>query len=152
MPKAYGGAGASYVTVTEIIKLISAVDPSIGQIPQNHLAGLDAIRFSGSEEQRKLWFGRVLKGYRLGNAFSELNDPLQQRERLEQQLKDEGKREEIDLDFVRALEYGMPPAGGLGIGVDRVVMLMTDSHSIRDVVLFPPMRPETDLEEELDGI
>jgi lysyl-tRNA synthetase class 2 len=91
-------------------------------------------------------------GMELGNAFSELNDPVQQRLRLEQQIKDEGKREEIDLDFVRALEYGMPPAGGLGIGVDRVVMLMTDSHSIRDVVLFPPMRPEADLEKEIDGV
>jgi lysyl-tRNA synthetase class 2 len=97
-------------------------------------------------------FEPFVLGMELGNAFSELNDPVQQRQRLEQQLKDEGKREEIDLDFVRALEYGMPPAGGLGVGVDRVVMLMTDSHSIRDVVLFPPMRPEADLEEELDGI
>ena len=97
-------------------------------------------------------FEPFVLGIELGNAFSELNDPVQQRRRLEQQIKDEGKREEIDLDFVRALEYGMPPAGGLGIGVDRVVMLVTDSHSIRDVVLFPPMRPETDLEEELDGI
>jgi lysyl-tRNA synthetase class 2 len=97
-------------------------------------------------------FEPFVVGVEIGNAFSELNDPVQQRRRLEQQLDDEGRREEIDLDFVRALEYGMPPAGGLGIGVDRVVMLMTDSHSIRDVVLFPPMRPETDLDEDLDGI
>jgi len=97
-------------------------------------------------------FEPFVLGIELGNAFSELNDPVQQRRRLEQQLKDEGKREEIDLDFVRALEYGMPPAGGLGVGVDRVVMLVTDSHSIRDVVLFPPMRPESDLDEEIDGI
>jgi len=97
-------------------------------------------------------FEPFVLGIELGNAFSELNDPVQQRERLERQLADEGKREEIDLDFVRALEYGMPPAGGLGVGVDRVVMLMTDSHSIRDVVLFPPMRPEAELEEEMDGI
>jgi lysyl-tRNA synthetase class 2 len=97
-------------------------------------------------------FEPFVSGMELGNAFSELNDPVQQRGRLEQQLESEGKREEIDLDFVRALEYGMPPAGGLGIGVDRVVMLMTDSHSIRDVVLFPPMRPEAEMEEETDGI
>jgi lysyl-tRNA synthetase class 2 len=97
-------------------------------------------------------FEPFILGIELGNAFSELNDPIQQRRRLEQQLEDEGKREDIDLDFVRALEYGMPPAGGLGIGVDRVVMLMTDSHSIRDVVLFPPMRPEADLEEDSDGV
>jgi SfnB family sulfur acquisition oxidoreductase len=71
VPKAYGGAGVSFATLAEAIKLISAADPSIGQIPQNHLAALDAIRFAGSEAQKKLWFGRVLRGYRLGNAFSE---------------------------------------------------------------------------------
>ncbi|WP_448148163.1 SfnB family sulfur acquisition oxidoreductase [Labrys miyagiensis] len=71
IPKAYGGAGVSWVTLAEVIKLISAADPSIGQIPQNHLAALDAIRVTASEEQKKLWFGRVLQGYRLGNAFSE---------------------------------------------------------------------------------
>lgn len=71
VPKAYGGAGVSAVTLAEVIKLISAADPSIGQIPQNHLAALDAIRFAASEKQKQLWFGRVLRGYRLGNAFSE---------------------------------------------------------------------------------
>jgi lysyl-tRNA synthetase class 2 len=109
-------------------------------------------KVSRKDERFAERFEPFVFGIELGNAFSELNDPVQQREKLEQQLKDEGKREEIDLDFVRALEYGMPPAGGLGIGVDRVVMLMTDSHSIRDVVLFPPMRPEAGLEEEADGI
>jgi len=69
--KAYGGAEVSFATLAEVIKIISAADPSIGQMPQNHLAALDAIRASASEEQKKLWFGRVLKGYRLGNAFSE---------------------------------------------------------------------------------
>jgi SfnB family sulfur acquisition oxidoreductase len=71
VPKAYGGAGVSFATLAEVIALISAADPSIGQIPQNHLAALDAIRVTASEEQKKLWYGRVLKGYRLGNAFSE---------------------------------------------------------------------------------
>lgn len=71
IPKAYGGAGVSWVTLTEVIKLISAADPSIGQIPQNHLAAVDVIRATASEEQKRLWFGRVLSGYRLGNAFSE---------------------------------------------------------------------------------
>jgi alkylation response protein AidB-like acyl-CoA dehydrogenase len=71
VPKAYGGAGVSFATLGEVIKLISAADPSIGQIPQNHLAALDAIRVTGSEEQKAYWFGRVLQGYRLGNAFSE---------------------------------------------------------------------------------
>lgn len=71
IPKAYGGPGVSHATLAEVIATISAADPSIGQIPQNHLAALDAVRVTGSEEQKKLWFGRVLKGYRLGNAFSE---------------------------------------------------------------------------------
>jgi lysyl-tRNA synthetase class 2 len=89
-------------------------------------------------------------GMELGNAFSELNDPIQQRERFDKQREAAGH--EVDLDFIRALEYGMPPAGGLGIGVDRLVMIFTDSHSIRDVVLFPPMRSEADLDEDFYGV
>jgi SfnB family sulfur acquisition oxidoreductase len=71
VPREYGGAGVSFATLAEVIATISAADPSLGQMPQNHLAGLDAIRVSASEEQRKLWFGHVLDGCRLGNAFSE---------------------------------------------------------------------------------
>ena len=71
VPKAYGGAGVSFATLAEIIAIISAADPSLGQLPQNHLAALDAIRVTASEEQKLLWFGRALQGYRLGNAFSE---------------------------------------------------------------------------------
>ena len=73
VPKAYGGAGVSFATLAKVIALISSADPSIGQIPQNHLAALDAVRVTAREEQKKLWFGRVLQGYRLGNAFSEKN-------------------------------------------------------------------------------
>jgi SfnB family sulfur acquisition oxidoreductase len=71
IPKAYGGAHVSFVTVAEVIKIISAADPSIGQIPQNHLGVLDILRLTGSEDQKRLWFGKVLEGYRFGNAFSE---------------------------------------------------------------------------------
>src|SRR5262249_47448447 len=71
VPKAFGGAEVSYVTVAEVIKIISAADPSIGQIPQNHLAVLDIIRLTGDESQRRFFFSEALQGVRLGNAFAE---------------------------------------------------------------------------------
>jgi len=87
----------------------------------------------------------------LSNGFSELNDPEDQRSRFEQQLKERERGDEeahqMDEDYIRALSYGMPPAGGVGVGVDRVAMLLTDSHTIRDVILFPLLRPERPAED-----
>jgi lysyl-tRNA synthetase, class II len=97
-------------------------------------------------------FELFIGGMEVANAYSELNNPIEQRKRFEAQVetgeyvtKDVGRKtkdEKIDEDFVRALEYGMPPAGGLGIGIDRLVMVFTNSASIRDVILFPQLRPE----------
>ena len=87
-------------------------------------------------------------GMEIGNAFTELNDPLEQRRRFEMQLQERAQGNEeahqMDEDYIRALSYGMPPAGGEGIGIDRLVMILTDSKSIRDVILFPLLRPHGD--------
>ena len=92
-------------------------------------------------------FELMINGKEIANAYSELNDPIDQRERFEEQVKlmERGDDEAmfIDYDFLRALEYGMPPTAGIGIGIDRLCMLMTNQPSIQDVLLFPTMRPET---------
>jgi lysyl-tRNA synthetase class 2 len=99
-------------------------------------------------------FEPIVAGLEVGNAFSEQNDPMEQARQFDLQAQARAggalEAQPRDLDYVRALEYGMPPTGGLGLGIDRLVMILTDSHSIRDVILFPQLRPETLLEDERD--
>jgi lysyl-tRNA synthetase class 2 len=99
-------------------------------------------------------FELMVCGKEIANAYTELNDPIEQRERFEEQLRlaDRGDDEAmmIDQDFLRALEYGMPPTSGMGIGMDRLAMMLTNQHSIQDILFFPQMRPEKVAEKKVE--
>jgi lysyl-tRNA synthetase class 2 len=98
-------------------------------------------------------FELYIASMEIANAFSELNDPVEQRRRFEEQMKQREHGDEeamvLDDDYIRALSYGMPPTGGEGVGIDRLVMILTNQRSIRDVILFPHMRPEASKQEPL---
>ena len=109
-----------------------------------HPIEISPLAFKSDDPRYTQRFELFICGMEFGNAFTELNDPIDQYERFENQLKERelGNEEanEMDIDFVEALEYGMPPAGGIGIGIDRLVMLMTGAETIREVLLFPAMK------------
>ena len=140
-------AGKTVADLFEAVAEEHLIQPTI--IYEFPMAISPLAKNSRKPEDRDNWVERFevfVGGLEIGNAFSELNDPEEQRRRFEQQLaeKERGDEEahQMDEDYVRALSYGLPPTGGEGIGIDRLTMLMTDSKSIRDVILFPLMRPE----------
>ena len=138
------GCGSDEEVKSEILEKAAAgkfVDPVfVTEYPSAISPLARARRDDPSHSER---FELFIGGEEIANAYSELNDPVEQRERLERQLlKGEKEGRELDYDFLTALEHGMPPAGGLGIGIDRLVMLLTGKASIREVILFPQLRPE----------
>jgi lysyl-tRNA synthetase class 2 len=141
------GPGKITTTIFETLVEESLVQPTFVHDFPTEVSPLSKQRADDPDtvERFELYAGKM----ELANAFSELNDPLEQRKRFEQQLVEKAKGDQeahaMDEDYVRALEYGLPPTAGEGVGVDRLVMLLTGSKSIRDVILFPHMRPTSRL-------
>jgi lysyl-tRNA synthetase class 2 len=137
------GAGKIATEIFEALLEESLIDPTFVYDFPTEVSPLSKQRPDDPDtvERFELYIGR----FEVANAFSELNDPAEQRRRFEQQLQDRARGDveahAMDEDYIRALEYGLPPAAGEGVGIDRLVMLLTGSPSIRDVILFPHMRP-----------
>jgi lysyl-tRNA synthetase class 2 len=147
-PLAGGDRPLSYAKALDIIfdKLVKPeiVQPTFITHPPKEISPLaKAARDNPDEAER---FELIVAGMEVANAFSELSDPAEQKSRFEQQAEERKKGDEeshpVDLDYVQALEYGLPPTGGEGIGIDRLVMLLANQKSIREVILFPLLRPK----------
>ena len=144
-------AGKQIATIFEIIAEPHLIQPHI--IYDFPLAVSPLSKIKPDEPDWVERFEFYIGGFEVGNAFSELNDPYDQLRRFEAQIEerkrgDEEAMAEVDYDYVRALGYGLPPTAGEGIGIDRLTMILTGSKSIRDVILFPLMRPQTKSERE----
>jgi lysyl-tRNA synthetase class 2 len=134
--------GKAYATVFEVVAEEELIQPTIIYEFPTAVSPLSKQKPDDPEWVERFEF--YIGGFEVGNAFSELNDPVEQHKRFEQQLAEKNRGDDeahaMDEDYVRALSYGLPPTGGEGIGIDRLVMLLTGSRSIRDVILFPLMR------------
>jgi lysyl-tRNA synthetase class 2 len=138
----------SYGKALDIIfdKLVkpSIIPPTFVTHPPKEISPLAKASRENLEEAER--FELVVAGMEIANAFSELSDPREQQRRFEQQADEKKKGDEethpVDIDYVQALEYGLPPTGGEGIGIDRLIMLLANKKSIREVILFPLLRPK----------
>ncbi len=143
------GAGKAKTELFELLVEEKLIDPAFITSYPTEVSPLARRNEKNPEITDR--FELFITGREIANAFSELNDPIDQRQRFEKQINERGEDDEIhpvlDYDYVRALEYGMPSAAGEGIGIDRLVMLLTDAPSIRDVILFPHLKPETQAQD-----